>query len=96
MGNNSLSVDGPPGTGKSTEAWAWALWKARADKIKVTWFHMTKRRKVKVVIDGKNNKIFTGYRAKIEDIENSDGSILIVDGVIATTSMDVSNACCAW
>ena len=24
---NNLRVSGPPGTGKSTEAWAWALWK---------------------------------------------------------------------
>ena len=24
---HNLRVDGPPGTDKSTEAWAWALWK---------------------------------------------------------------------
>ena len=26
---HNLSVNGPPGTGKSTEAWAWALWHAK-------------------------------------------------------------------
>jgi predicted PilT family ATPase len=25
----NLSVNGPPGTGKSTEVWAWALWHAK-------------------------------------------------------------------
>jgi predicted NACHT family NTPase len=30
----NLSVNGPPGTGKSTEVWAWALWHA---KTKGAW-----------------------------------------------------------
>jgi hypothetical protein len=42
-GGSSLSVDGPPGTGKSTEVWAWALWKARHDKVQVIWYHLNKR-----------------------------------------------------
>mgnify|MGYP003387623779 CR=1 FL=1 len=36
-GGSSLSIDGPPGTGKSTEAWAWALWKSKKDKVTVNW-----------------------------------------------------------
>jgi hypothetical protein len=95
-GGNSLSVDGPPGTGKSTEAWAWALWKAKKDKVTVTWYHLTKNELVKVVIDGESEQITTGYQADINDIKNSEGSILIVDGVIASKSFDVRSACCNW
>ena len=95
-GDNNLSVDGPPGTGKSTEAWAWALWKAKKDMVTVTWYHLTKRKVVKVLIDGSTGQITTGYDAEIADIKNSIGSILIVDGVIASKSFDVSSACCNW
>ena len=51
----NLSVDGPPGTGKSTEAWAWALWKAKKDVVTVTWYHITKNGVVRAVIDGSAN-----------------------------------------
>ena len=94
--SNNLAVDGPPGTGKSTEVWAWALWKAREDKLKITWYHMTKRTMEKVLIDGATNKITTGYTAERNDIKDSEGSILIVDGVISSMNVDVSNACHYW
>ena len=92
----NLSVDGPPGTGKSTEAWAWALWKANRDKVAVTWYHLSKNGLVKVVIDGSTGQITTGYHAEITDIKQSEGSILIVDGVIASKSYEVRAACCNW
>ena len=40
----NISVDGPPGTGKSTEAWAWSLYTAVNKQTKVTWFHFSKNR----------------------------------------------------
>lgn len=92
----NLSVDGPPGTGKSTEVWAWALWKASTDFVTVTWFHLTKNEVVKVVINGTDKSITTGYVAKITDIQDSVGSILIVDGVHADISTKVRQACCNW
>jgi hypothetical protein len=95
-GGKSLSIDGPPGTGKSTEAWAWALWKAKHDNVTVTWFHLTKRQVVKVVVDGSTEQITTGFVARIEDIQASEGSLLICDGVTAQSNSDVSSACCNW
>ena len=47
----NVSVDGSPGTGKSTEVYAWALWAARTYKITVTWYHLSKNGAVKVLID---------------------------------------------
>ena len=92
----NLVVDGPPGTGKSTEVWAWALWKAVKDKLKVTWYHMTNRAVEKVLIDGTTNKITFGYTAEITDIVHSEGSILIVDGVISSINFAVSRDCHNW
>jgi len=95
--NVNLVVDGPPGSGKSTEVWAWALWKAQRDKLQITWYHITKCRMVKVLIDGTTtNKIITGYTARIDNIEHSEGSILIVDGVTSSIHFDVSVACQNW
>ena len=93
---NKLIVDGPPGTGKSIEVWAWALWKARKQKLKVTWYHMNKSEVVKVLIDGVVDKITTGYTAEITDIKDSEGSILIVDGVISSENFTVRCACSNW
>ena len=95
-GDKNLSVDGPPGTGKSTEAWAWALWKAKKDNVTVTWYHLTKNGLVKLVIDGTLGQITTGYDAELKDIKTSQGSVLIVDGVIASKSFEVRSACCSW
>jgi hypothetical protein len=95
-GGMNISVGGPPGTGKSTETWAWALWTAFTKEIKVTWFHLSKRKGVKVVIDGATKKITTGHSAKISDIESSDSVILIVDGVTKESSIEISRACSAW
>ena len=92
----NTAVGGPPGTGKSTEAWAWALHIAKTNKLQVTWFHFSKCRCVKVVIDGVAGTITTGYSAKIEDIETSAGTVLIVDGVTKTESVSVARACGAW
>ena len=94
-GKNIL-VGGPPGTGKSTETWAWALWTAFTKKIKVTWFHFSKNHAVKVLIDGVTRKITSGYSAKIADIENSEGSLLVVDGMTKEDGTDMKRACFAW
>ena len=90
---SNLSVDGPPGTGKSTEVWAWVLWKAKKDMITVTWIHMTKRTINKVVINGEENLITTGYICNVSDVVNSEGSLLVVDGVTADQQVEVSRAC---
>ena len=94
--SSNLSVEGPPGTGKSTEAWAWALWKAKKDNLVVTWFHVSKNKVLKALIDGRRNCITTGYNVKVEDIESSEGSILIVDGVTKVEGTIIRRACSAW
>ena len=92
----NISVGGPPGTGKSTETWAWALWTAITKGIKVTWFHFSKLRAVKVLIDGAAGTITSGYSAEIEDIKTSDGTLLVFDGVTKAESISINRACWAW
>jgi hypothetical protein len=48
----NLAVSGPPGDGKSTTVWAWALHAAFTEKKTVTWFHCDKLQFVKAVLDG--------------------------------------------
>mmetsp|Transcript_27335 Transcript_27335/g.46194 ORF Transcript_27335/g.46194 Transcript_27335/m.46194 type:complete len:584 (-) Transcript_27335:553-2304(-) len=92
----NVDVNGPPGTGKSTEVWAWILWKAKQDRITVTWIHLTRTKMVKVVINGAEGLITTGYGAKKDIIEYSEGSLLVVDGVVAAEQIDITRACCSW
>jgi hypothetical protein len=92
----NISVSGPPGTGKSTETWGWALWRARTKKIKVTWFHFSKKRSVKVVVDGASGQITSGHSAEIRDIKRSAGALLVIDGVTKQESVAINRACCAW
>mmetsp|Transcript_27337 Transcript_27337/g.46201 ORF Transcript_27337/g.46201 Transcript_27337/m.46201 type:complete len:584 (-) Transcript_27337:559-2310(-) len=92
----NVRVNGPPGTGKSTEVWAWILWKAKQDRITVTWIHLTRTKMVKVVINGAEGLITTGYGAKKDIIEYSEGSLLVVDGVVAAEQIDITRACCSW
>lgn len=95
--SHNLSVSGPPGTGKSTEVWAWALWKAQHDRVVVTWFHMTPKVRLKVLIDGIKSKIIYNYLTDATDIiEASEGSILIVDGVTTQDSRYINHACYNW
>ena len=92
----NLSVRGPPGTGKSTEVWAWAKHVAKKEGVSVAWFHLSKRRSIKVVIDGAGGTISDAGRAKIDDIESAAGGLLIVDGVTKADSTSISRACSAW
>ena len=96
LSDRNLRVTGPPGTGKSTEAWAWACWKARDSKKKVVWFHFSNNHSSKVVIDGSLDRITTGYSADIEDIKCSDGDFLVVDGVTKMESININRACFSW
>ena len=91
----NLLVGGPPGTGKSTEAWAWARWKACSTGKKVTWFHFSKVEKLKVEIDGLN-RTMTTYSANISDIDSSEGDFLVVDGVTKEASSDIYSRCVSW
>jgi hypothetical protein len=95
VGHN-LRVSGPPGTGKSTEAWAWGLWKAWTTQKKVVWFHFSEFTSSKVVIDGASKQVKVALSAKISDIEASVGDFLIVDGMTKNDSVEISRACYAW
>eukprot|EP00808_Paulinella_micropora_P011937 g41996.t1 len=94
--NCNLSVDGPSGTGKSTEAWAWALWKAKKQKTTVVWFHFSKTCVVKAMIDGKQDTITVDAAEKTSQITTSEGDFLVVDGVTKAESVDIRRACSAW
>ena len=91
----NISVGGPPGTGKSTEAWAWARWKASSAKKKVVWFHFTKRGVLKVDIDGSTG-MMTCLSAEITDIKSSDGDYLVADGLTKHDSTAIFRACSYW
>jgi hypothetical protein len=92
----NLSVGGPPGTGKSTEVWAWVLWTAIEKKIKVTWFHFCKRCTIKVLVDGATCTITSGYVANIDEILTSEGAMLVIDGITKSNSVPISCACYDW
>jgi hypothetical protein len=63
----------------------------------VTWFHFSKELKLKVVIDGRNNKIAReAAKVQLQDIEDAEGTFLIVDGVTKESYTDVSVACASW
>jgi hypothetical protein len=92
----NLRVSGPPGTGKSTEVWAWAMWKSQQGNggTTVTWFHFSKNHSLKLELrDGKN---FSGHSAEINDIGDSGGIILIVDGVTKDDYKLITRACSSW
>ena len=92
----NISLKGPPGTGKSTTAWAWACWKAKRFNKKVVWFHFTKKTRVKAVIDGTGNGHITGHTAEISDIKESDGHFLVVDGITRMDSVQIFQAATDW
>jgi hypothetical protein len=97
--NRNLSVGGPPGTGKSTEVWAWALWTAANVHSTVVWYHCTKMRVIKAVIDGEA-RLITKHKLRIDrlydDIESSGGNVVVVDGVTTARSTAISSACSDW
>lgn len=92
----NLMVEGPPGTGKSTEVWAWAIWVARENKKVVTWFHTDRAKCVKVVIDGQQNNLKIFHNAELSSIRNSAGNYLVVDGVTSDKVESILQSCTAW
>jgi hypothetical protein len=94
--STNLRVTGPPGTGKSTEAWAWALWKAQELKLKVIWFHFGKNRATNAIIDGATNMIASLPYNDLTDIRKSDGDILIADGLTKDNFVAFTQACSTW
>ena len=94
----NLRITGPPGTGKSTEAWAWALWKAGSAKQTITWLHFTKTRKVKVVI-GPERVVRCDVSNSTDLsllIAQSCSDYLIVDGVTKENSTSFLQSCSSW
>jgi hypothetical protein len=91
----SLLVGGPPGTGKSTEAWAWARWRAMYSKQKVTWFHFTNVNVIMVEINGSTG-IMTSCEVGIADVKDAEGDVLLVDGVTKESSTELLRSCTAW
>lgn len=62
---SNLSVESPPGTDKSAEAWMWALWKAKtADDSS------SARMPINIlIIVGRKIAFTTGYNANVKDYE---------------------------
>jgi hypothetical protein len=92
----NIAVRGPPGTGKSTEVWAWALWMAKNKNLQVVWFHFDSRIHVKAVIDGAAGTITSTRDAEITNIKDSEGMILVVDGVTKSDDKQIHTSCAAW
>ena len=76
-------IDGPPGIGKSTAAWAWACYAGRTKPI--CWIHVTLKETMRWVDFKGDGKIDTLASSKATDvasvISRTKCSILIVDGV---------------
>lgn len=97
--SSSLSVSGPPGTGKSTEAWAWALWKAQQSKVDIIWYHMTKEAIIKVIVSGTTNTMvrYTIDCAFINvDINEAGGQYMIFDGITKDMYTSVHSSMNVW
>ena len=90
----NLRITGPPGTGKSTEVWAWALWKARTAKMTITWFHFTKAEKYKVVVGPKRVVCYDG--TDVANFGLSHGDFLVVDRVTSKESTPFLRSCSSW
>ena len=92
----NLRVSGPPGTGKSIEVWAWALWKAKTTRKKVLWFGIGKGfKKNVVVIDGETQNL-TEYEAEIDYIKDFEGDFIVADGVTINLDKEITAACATW
>jgi hypothetical protein len=95
----SLSVEGPPGTGKSTEAWAWALWKARTTKKNVVWFHSTSKLITEVIIDGNADTLSYRWVSQPEldeVIRLSACDFMVFDGLTGKNSQSINTALGVW
>jgi hypothetical protein len=93
--DKALHVEGPPGTGKSTIAWAWACLQAKEKSI--LWVHrdhMSKGRVAYLSNDG-----IVSFSAKADSlcsfIDNAAADIVIVDG-LTKDSKDLMGAALVW
>jgi hypothetical protein len=93
--DKALHVEGPPGTGKSTIAWAWAC--SQAKEKSVLWVHrdhMSKGRVAYLSNDG-----IVSFPAKAGSlcsfIDNATADIVIVDG-LTKDSKDLMGAALVW
>jgi ABC-type polar amino acid transport system ATPase subunit len=89
------SISGPPGTGKSTTVWAWACHTALKEGLTVTWLHLSLC-DCKTVINGESGTITSGLIAHMDEIEDSEGGLLIVDGDVKKDASAIFKACSNW
>jgi hypothetical protein len=91
----ALHIEGPPGTGKSTIAWAWAC--AKAQEQKVLWVHLDRFGVGSVAILGDDMIVsFTTEACNLKVlVRNSLTSIVVVDGV-TNEDKDLLGASLSW
>jgi hypothetical protein len=93
--DNALHVEGPPGTGKSTIAWAWACWQAKEKSI--LWVHRDHMSKGRIAY--LSNEGIVSFPAKADSlcsfIDDAAADIVIVDG-LTKDSKDLMGAALVW
>ena len=93
--DKALHIEGPPGTGKSTIAWAWAC--AMAQQKDVLWVHRDHTGSGNVAHLGGNSIV--SFQSETQDlrefVRRSSASVIIVDGV-TKKSEDLMGACLVW
>ena len=81
-GTENLHVRGPPGTGKSTVAWAWACFTAQTHNV--LWVHINKSAGYITICHFYNKYMYVeqaGIKQFGEYIKDLDADFLMVDGI---------------
>ena len=100
--NKVLHVEGPPGTGKSTIAWAWACFKAR--DTNVVWVHRTAGGRSRISWLGAGYVVYFDFPARLESELGlvlsacallGRATVVVVDG-ITNKRKDLFEDTAAW
>ena len=96
-GTQNLHVSGPPGTGKSTVAWAWACFTAKTHNV--LWVHLNKSAGRITICHFFNKRMHVeqaGTNEFHDHIKDLAADFLVVDGVKRAQYDNIASAVSSW